>query len=331
MSDLRELRSAYRRLWEDGAIDDAEYESQLARLELRERADALERGGLGAVLRVEPATARRIVTSQIFWLVLILAMMPLVMAAVGLPRDQALIVYFALLWFLLFRNLFRLDLRSSRPGDFALVAAAVVMPGMVVFLPVVMRLLAPLYRLVAASEIALRWLGFVCGVGLTEELTKAIPVVAVVWLARRTGRGLGLQATLLLGATAGLVFGGLENILYSEQFGARLWGMAFTRRDVVLDRLLMTPFLHALWAGTTGFSIGLVAVTGRLSPGRLLRIGGSALAVVAVLHGTYNTIAFVPALAVAIGGLSYLVFVVAVVVAKRWEGMTAAFLDERVL
>lgn len=287
--------------------------------------------GLGTVLWVDVRTARRVVSSQVFWLILILAMMPLVMAAVGLPRDQGMIIYFALLWFVLFRHLFRVDLGSAKVGDFALVSALVVMPGMVVVLPGLMRLLAPLYRLVVEPELGVRWLGFVLGVGVGEELTKALPVLATVWLARRIGRRIDLQACLLLGVTAGLVFGGLENILYSERFGTRLWGLAFTRRDVVLDRLMMTPFLHALWSGTMGFAIGAVAATGRLALSRLLRLGGSALAVVAVLHGTYNTVAFVPALAVAIGGLSYLVMVVAMVVAKRWEGAATTFLDERVL
>jgi RsiW-degrading membrane proteinase PrsW (M82 family) len=331
VSHFEELRDAYRRLYDSGLIDDEEYERQMARLVVRERVSAVEQGGIATVFRVDRHTARRIVSSQVFWVVLALALMPLLMAAVGLPRDQGLIVYFALLWFLLFRHLFRLNLRGSLPGDFALVAALVVVPGMVAVLPSLMVALAPLYRLINAPQLLLRWVGFFAGVGIAEELTKGLPTLVTLWLVRRSGRRPSLQAVLLLGVTSGLVFAGLENILYSEQFGTRLWGMAFTRQDVVLARLLMTPFLHAVWSGSLAFAIGVAAATGSLSPGRLVRVAGPVLVLVAALHGTYNTVAFVPALAVAVGGLSYLVLVVAVVVAKRWEGASAAFLDERVL
>ncbi len=327
----REMLAEYERLFRAGIISPEEYERQVARLKAEMRRQAVEEEGLGAVLNLDPLAMFRILRSQVFWVVLLLAMMPFLLAALGVAPDEGMILYFAFLWFFLFLRLFRLELRESRPWDVSLVIALVVFPGLTVLLPLLRIVLGPLYALVDLPFIPLRWLGFVWGVGVTEELTKALPVLVVLALARRQGRRLGLQTSLLLGIASGLAFAGFENILYSQQFGARIWGIDFTRPDVVLSRLLMTPFLHSLWAGLLGFALGLVNVTGRLGVPRMLRIAGPALVLAALLHGTYDTVAAVPLLAVMVGGMSYLVLVLAVLAAKGWEGGDAAFLNERVI
>jgi protease PrsW len=326
-----EILAEYERLFKAGVISQEEFERQTSRVRDQARVRRLEERGVGAILQVEPALLARILTSQVFWVVLVLAMMPLLLAAVEIPAQQGMILYFAFLWFFLFLRLFRLHLRGASPFDYSLVMALVIVPGLAAILPALRWLAAPFYRLVDTPLITARWVGFVFGVGISEELTKLLPVLMVVILARRAGRHLGLQSTLMLGIASGLAFAGFENILYSEWFGARIWGMTFTRQDVVLSRLLMTPFLHALWAALTAFAVGLVAVTGSMRLGRLLRIAGPSLALAAVLHGSYDTLAAAPVLAVLVGGASYLMVVLAILAAKRWEGGDAGFLDERVL
>ena len=326
-----EILAEYERLLEAGVISEEEFQRQTARVKEQLRVRRLEERGVGSILQVDPNLLAQVVTSQVFWVVLVLAMMPLLLTAVGIPPQQGMILYFALLWFFLFLRLFRLNLRGSSPFDYSLVMGLVIMPGLAAILPALRWLAAPFYRLVDTPLITTRWIGFVFGVGISEELTKLLPVILVVALSRRAGRRLGLQATLMLGIASGLAFAGFENILYSEWFGARIWGVAFTRQDVVLSRLLMTPFLHASWAALTAFAVGLVAVTGKLGLGRLLRIAGPTVALAAVLHGSYDTLAPAPVLAVLVGGVSYLLVVLAILAAKRWEGGSAGFLDERVL
>jgi|GEM_PF-3079728 len=326
-----ELLAEYRRLYERGLISADEFERQVGRLSSELRVQRLEAEGIGSILRLDPAAIVKIVTSQVFWVVLVLALMPLILAAIGLPSAQGMTLYFAFLWFFLFLRLFRLDVYGSYPWDYGLVGALVVMPGLALVLPLMRYLLSPFYRLIEVPFISARWVGFVFGVGVTEELTKLIPVLVVVLLANRGGRRLGLQAIILLGIASGLAFAGFENILYSKWFGAKLWGVTFTRPDVVLSRLLMTPFLHSLWAGLTAFAVGLSVAGKRLTVGRLWRIAGPALGLSAFLHGSYDAFSFLPLLAVLVGGVSYFLLVLAVIVAKTWEGGGVGFLNDRVV
>ncbi len=329
--DSRELLERYRALHEQGLISEEEYQLQVGRIKAAERARILEEGGVAALFHLEPGIAGRVLSSQVFWVVLVLAMMPFILAFLGMPPEQGMILYFAFLWFFLYLKLFRFNLIGAFPLDFGTAAMLVVFPGLTLLLPAFQWLLGGFYALTATRVPLLQWPGFVFGVGIAEETTKLVPVVLVLWLARRGGRRLGLQASIVLGITAGLAFAGFENILYTERFGARLFGLKFTLQDVVLSRLLMTPFLHSVWAGITGFGAGVAAAAGPGSFIRGLRIVVPWLLFAAVLHGTYDTFSFSPVFALVTAAVSYLVLTVAVVVAKHWEGDSAAFLGGKVL
>jgi len=326
-----ELLQEYHRLFEAGIISPEEYERQVARLKAEVRRRAVEKEGLGAVLRLDPLTIQRVLRSQVFWVVLVAAMMPLILAALGFKSAQGMILYFAFLWFFIFLRVFRLNLHGGQPSDVFVVIILVVFLGLGMFFPLLRYVLGPLYSMIGVPFLPFRWLGFVFGVGMTEEMTKALPVFILLWVASRQGRRLSLQAALLLGVASGLAFAGFENILYSEQFGARIFGLTFTRSDVVLSRLLMTPFLHSVWAGLVAFNLGLAHVSGPFRMGRTFAIAGPGLVLAAVLHGSYDTFAVSPVLAIMVGAVSYLIFVVAVMAAKAWEGGSEAFLGERIL
>ena len=126
----RELLEQYRQLHEAGLISDAEYQHQVARIKAVERARVLEEGGVAALFHLEPGLAGRVLASQVFWVVLVLAMMPFIMAFLGMPAEQGMILYFAFLWFFLFLRLFRFNLIGTMPLDFATAAILVVFPGL---------------------------------------------------------------------------------------------------------------------------------------------------------------------------------------------------------
>lgn len=329
--DVHELLAEYERLHAAGLISDEEYQRQVERVRAYLRAAELERVGPGALFRLDPGVLSRILTSQVFWVVLVLALMPLVLLLFDIPSDQGMTLYFAFLWFFLFLRLFRLNLKGSSPWDFTLVAALVIVPGLVALLPLVRAVLAPFYQLIQAQYLPVRWVGFVFGVGITEELTKMVPVMVAVGLASRARRTMSLQASILLGICSGLAFAGFENILYTQWFGARIWGVPYARQDVVLSRLLMTPFLHSLWAGLTGFALGASMLGSGSWWWRFTRFVIPFYLLAALLHGTYDTVAFSPILAAAVGACSYFVLVLVVVAAKTWEGESRRFLGERVL
>ena len=148
------------------------------------------------------------------------------------------------------------------------------------------------------------------GVGIPEELAKALPVLAVALVYRRR-RGLMPRDYLFLGAVSGLVFGASEVVHYFTVNGvaqfyltvrsaipsiARLMKTGHSApaslfavligpvRYFILDfvwRFVTDPITHACWAGLTGYFIGLAAA-GRHKWYTVAWIG---LVIAAVLHG----------------------------------------------
>jgi RsiW-degrading membrane proteinase PrsW (M82 family) len=147
-------------------------------------------------------------------------------------------------------------------------------------------------------------------VGVPEELAKAIPVLAVVLLCWRR-RSMQPRDYLFLGAVSGLTFGASEVVHYFTvngvaefyqtvqasvpSIGQQVANGNSTSASVfdvligpvryfVIDfvwRFLTDPISHALWAGLTGYFIGL-AVTRRH---KWFLVGWIGLAAAAILHG----------------------------------------------
>jgi RsiW-degrading membrane proteinase PrsW (M82 family) len=150
----------------------------------------------------------------------------------------------------------------------------------------------------------------IMAIGVPEELAKALPVLAAVFI---YGRRMGLNPCdyLFLGAVSGLAFGAAEAVRYfTVNGGAEFYltvqsavpeierllkagdsvpASLFTvligpGRSCVLDfvwRFVTDPITHACWSGLTGYFIGL-AVTRRYKWYKVIWVG---LAIAAVLHG----------------------------------------------
>src|ERR1700742_4650209 len=147
-------------------------------------------------------------------------------------------------------------------------------------------------------------------IGIPEELAKAVPVL-VVGLIYRRSHGLMPRDYLFLGAVSGLVFGASEVVHYFTVNGVEQFYLTVQSalpsiqqliltghsapdsvfavligpvRYFVLDfvwRFLTDPITHACWAGLTGYFIGLAA-TGRHKWYTVSWIG---LVIAAILHG----------------------------------------------
>ena len=147
-------------------------------------------------------------------------------------------------------------------------------------------------------------------IGLSEELAKAIPVLAIALLYWRR-RGLEPRDYLFVGAVSGLVFGASEVVRYftvngvaefyqtvqsaipqisqllnsgqsasASVFTALIGPVLYFILDFVW-RFVTDPITHACWSGLTGYFIGLAA-TGRH---RWYQVAWIGLVVAAVLHG----------------------------------------------
>jgi RsiW-degrading membrane proteinase PrsW (M82 family) len=134
-------------------------------------------------------------------------------------------------------------------------------------------------------------IGYTLGTGLIEELTKAVPVLILAYGMGKVEKPID---GIFYGAMSGLGFGIPEGFKYIHE-------MQGTIADVVL-RVTTLPFLHALWAGTVGYFIGLAQIN--RSRGIALVLMGYAVAVVG--HGVYDGLG--NNLSLFVAALSYLLF-----------------------
>jgi RsiW-degrading membrane proteinase PrsW (M82 family) len=241
---------------------------------------------------VDRARALEIIRSPVFLLLSLVAVAPLAIESLDGVHAilNGLAIWSGLLWALLMYRLFA--------GGQIGVAWAI---GTVFFTAFIGIPLLTLYlqmpgdvfgRLERIDFFPLTLAAYILGVGVREELTKAIPLFLMV---RFTSRMENPTAGIVLGIMSGIGFAITENVFYvftnlNEALGAarrtgelgHLVGPIYT--NVV--RMAMTPFFHGCLAGIFGYFIALAAVD-RARRWPLLVAG---LAISATLHGLFDTL-----------------------------------------
>ncbi|MEI8380961.1 MAG: PrsW family glutamic-type intramembrane protease [Planctomycetota bacterium] len=143
------------------------------------------------------------------------------------------------------------------------------------------------YRCATDGEtgFALSFLGFTCGVGLCEELCKALPVA--FYLA--ANRDVNWRTACVLGLASGIGFGVSEGIMYSADYYN-----GFSGGLTYLVRFASCVTLHAVWAS----SVALLMYNNQdYLPGHadagwdaLLSFVVFYLGIAMILHGLYDTL-----------------------------------------
>jgi RsiW-degrading membrane proteinase PrsW (M82 family) len=132
-----------------------------------------------------------------------------------------------------------------------------------------------------------RFIAYVFGVGPLEELCKAFPLL---WFGLRKNKIHGIREGLFLGLMSGLGFAAIEGVKYTFGAAASNNGSdaAFTAQILqTIFRFMSNSLLHAAWAGTVGWFIGLASTrTGARWP--VVAVG---IAFAAVLHGLNDVVA----------------------------------------
>lgn len=135
--------------------------------------------------------------------------------------------------------------------------------------------------------------GYVLGVGLTEEFTKMIPLFI---LQHRAKEPLLPQTMVYYGLMAGIAFGVFEGVQYQTTINIHAdYTTAFLLN---IARLTSLPFMHAIWCGIAGYFIGMAG----LYPRYRHALWFLALIIPATLHGLYDSfagVAYLVSLAVA--------------------------------
>jgi protease PrsW len=148
----------------------------------------------------------------------------------------------------------------------------------------------PIFQLLYAaieSDLGLipRWIGFVFGVGVLEELCKALPLYLFLI---RPGYLKEPLTGAFYGAMSGLGFAIAEGGSYSLQYAMGLVEGELGLSSYVLTntiRFISLPLFHAMLAGTVGYFLGLAAIN-RTRQAPIVLIG---VAIAATIHGSYNT------------------------------------------
>lgn len=137
-----------------------------------------------------------------------------------------------------------------------------------------------LFSLAKSHNILSRFIGMFFGVGVHEELCKA---VILFWIARRPGKLLMPQSMVFYGMISGLGFGIYEGVGYQMSINRGLQIDNAYFYNIV--RLTSLPFLHAIWTGIAGYFIAFAVLYPRKQTGLwILAIG-----IPALLHAIYNT------------------------------------------
>lgn len=124
-------------------------------------------------------------------------------------------------------------------------------------------------------------------VGLNEESTKALPVLlAALALLKFRNIKLDPRMWMLMGTIAGLTFGVVEQSIYTPSAIISVHAASINSQAVGAEltftfRVFVDGFQHAVWAGITGFFVGM-AVNYRRRRVMLLLLGWC---IAAVLHG----------------------------------------------
>ena len=132
------------------------------------------------------------------------------------------------------------------------------------------------------AEFPLSIVGYILGVGLTEEFAKQVPL----YILERNSREPMLPQTMVYyGLIAGIAFGVFEGVQYQTTINIQAdYTTAFVLN---IARLTSLPFLHALWCGIGGYFVGMAG----LYPRYRNALYTFALIIPATLHGLYDSFA----------------------------------------
>jgi RsiW-degrading membrane proteinase PrsW (M82 family) len=158
--------------------------------------------------------------------------------------------------------------------------------GPAAIIMLVLLLIGLSYRAALDPEIGLvgSFFGFTFGVGLCEEVCKALPLLFFY----RIGIQQNWRGAFLWGLASGAGFGVSEAVMYSQDFYNGISGPG-----IYLVRYISCVALHAIWAGSIGISINQrqELLQGDLEEWWMYCLSVVRLiAVPMVLHGLYDTL-----------------------------------------
>jgi RsiW-degrading membrane proteinase PrsW (M82 family) len=240
---------------------------------------------------LDKITGSEIVRSPVFRFLAFVAIVPL---AIQILQGNHAILYGLALWSMTLWSMLLYRLFADRDLSFHLAFGTMIftcfigLPILQVWLYVPPDVTG---WFITRNFLALRLGGYVFGVGVREELAKAIPLIALALFTTKMRKPIH---GLLLGMMSGIGFAGAENVYYvfhtldealraMKETGQAGYLVMPVYNNVV--RMAMTPCLHACFSGIFGYFIALAA-THRRHRVVFFLVG---LGLSSLLHGLYDT------------------------------------------
>ena len=186
-------------------------------------------------------------------------------------------LYFSVLWGLIFYYFFRTQQVNTRTAISTFFIAQLCI--FFIFDVTGVAYLNPFYAF-TDMRFPIDALGYIFGVGLTEETVKILPLIYIAWKAREP---LMPQTLVFYGLISGIAFGVYEGVEYQLQVNSQ---MDYTSSHYLnILRLTSLPFIHAVWCGIGGYFLAFA----KLYPRYRLSLYVLMIAVPMLLHGIYDT------------------------------------------
>ena len=226
--------------------------------------------------------SKSFLTDQRFIILAVVGLLP--MAMMNMPFGGFLLFYEVSLYFSIIWGLFFYTCFKTQQVRFKTTLLVFFLTQMLVFsLWEILGLprINPFYELVE-STFPISILGFVFGVGFTEELVKLLPLLFIL---KKAKEPLIPQTMVFYGLMSGIAFGVYEGVLYQMPVNAELaYDLSFFLN---IARLTSLPFLHACWCGIAGYFLSFAYLYPKYRQSLYLL----SISIPALIHGLYDSTA----------------------------------------
>ena len=224
--------------------------------------------------------SKQFLTDQRFLILALIGLFPMIIMQIplgGFFIFYEVSLYFSVIWGLFFYDCFKtpqVKLRTTLIVFFLTQICVFLAWGLGI------PQLNPFYTFVETT-FPLNLLGYILGVGFTEELFKAVPLLIILHKAKEP---LIPQTIVYYGLVSGIAFGVWEGVEYQMTVNAEQEYTISFYLNIL--RLTSLPFLHACWSGISGYFLSFA----NLYPKYRRSLYLLALTIPAMIHGLYDTL-----------------------------------------
>ena len=226
--------------------------------------------------------SKQFLSDQRFLILALVGLLPMIIMNIplrGFFLFYEVALYFSIIWGLFFYACFKTTQVKLKTTLclFFLTQLFVFMAWDILQLPSI----NPFYLFVE-SAFPLNIVGYVLGVGITEEWAKTLPLLIIL---KKAKEPMIPQTMVYYGLMSGISFGVFEGVQYQMTVNAeQTYDVSFFLN---IARLTSLPFLHACWCGVAGYFLSFA----HLYPKYRRSLYTLALIIPAIIHGLYDSFA----------------------------------------